>query len=274
MKRSLSLLCAIVLAVAAPAAAAQGFPTGDVFRPLVADPIETRSFVSVVGLDAERAQSTFAPIGVGLDFPLHRWAGNASRDGWQLGFFAAIQSQFDLEGDSFPLVNTDYRVGFPLTFRRGDVSGRVRLFHQSSHLGDEFLLQGGAPARMDLSIEAIDAVLAWDRGNWRPYAGALYMLHRDPPGLERAALQVGVDYTGTRPVLWGARLAGGIDVRALQESDWRAGRSAKVGLAWGGRRPDGRGVTVMLEYFDGSAPFGQFYRDVLSYYGVALEFHY
>jgi Protein of unknown function (DUF1207) len=42
------------------------------------------------------------------------------------------------------------------------------------------------------------------------------------------------------------------------------------------RRPTGerRGLTVLLEYFDGSAPFGQFYRDVVSYYGLGLQFDY
>jgi len=30
----------------------------------------------------------------------------------------------------------------------------------------------------------------------------------------------------------------------------------------------------LLEYFDGSAPFGQFYRDVVSYYGVGVQFDY
>jgi hypothetical protein len=73
-------------------------------------------------------------------------------------------------------------------------------------------------------------------------------------------------------VLFGARLVGGLDYRSLQATDWRGGLSAKVGLEFGKPRPERRGLTVLLEYFDGSAPFGQFYRDVVSYYGVGVQF--
>jgi len=30
--------------------------------------------------------------------------------------------------------------------------------------------------------------------------------------------------------------------------------------------------TVLLEYFDGAAPFGQFYQDMVTYYGASLQF--
>ncbi len=48
--------------------------------------------------------------------------------------------QFDLSAPSSDLINTDYVVGVPLSWRSGGWSTRVRLYHQSSHLGDEFLL--------------------------------------------------------------------------------------------------------------------------------------
>ena len=69
-------------------------------------------------------------------------------------------------------------------------------------------------------------------------------------------------------------LGGADSVRSLQATDWRGGLSAKVGLEFGRPRPERRGLTVLLEYFDGSAPFGQFYRDVVSYYGVGVQFDY
>jgi hypothetical protein len=274
MKRSFSAVFAILLAIAVQDAGAQGFPAGDVFNPLVADPIEPRNFLSVLATDSERAQTTLGSVGLGVNFGLYRWAGQTPRDGWQVGIFAAFNSQFDLEADSYPLVNTDYRVGIPLSFRRGDFSGRARIFHQSSHLGDEVILTGTAPQRVNLSVEIVDFVLAWERAGWRPYAGGLYILHRDPKDLGQGGVQAGVDYVGTKPVLFGARLVGGVDYRALQATDWRGGLSAKVGLEFGRPRPERRGLTVLLEYFDGSAPFGQFYRDVVSYYGVGVQLDY
>lgn len=272
LTRRLLAACGTLLALAAPAAHAQAFPERDLIRPLVADPIEPRNFVSVLGVDTNQSQSTFGSVGLGFNYGLYRWSGKKPGDGWQLGMFAGFNSQFDLEESSYPLINTDYRVGFPLSFRYGDLSGRVRIFHQSSHLGDEFILYGHPPERIDLSLEAVDFLVAWERAGWRPYVGALYTFHSTPSDLKKTAIHAGVDYAGTQPVLWGGRLVGGLDIRALEESDWRAGVSAKVGLEFGRRAPDRRGITVLLEYFDGPAPFGQFYRDVITYYGMGVQF--
>ena len=165
-------------------------------------------------------------------------------------------------------------MGFPLTYRRGAFSARARIFHQSSHLGDEFILQGNAPQRENLSVEIVDLVLAWDRAGWRPYIGGLYVFHRDPGDLKQGGLQLGVDYVGTQPALFGGRLVGGIDLRAMEETSWRRGLSFKVGLEYGRPRPDRRGIKVLLEGYDGPAPFGQFYRDIITSYGLGVQFDY
>jgi hypothetical protein len=31
-------------------------------------------------------------------------------------------------------------------------------------------------------------------------------------------------------------------------------------------------MKVLLEYYDGAAPYGQFYNDVISYYGLGVQF--
>lgn len=266
-------LAAMLLLFSIHSARAESFPEGDVFRPLVADPYEVRTFLSVLGIDFERNQTTAASVGIGVNFGLYRWHGQRPGEGWQVSMFAHFASQFDLEADSYPLVNTDFRVGFALSHRSGAFSTRAKLLHQSSHLGDEFLLQGTGPAREDLSVELLDVAVAWERAGWRPYVGTLYVLHADPASLKKWGLQAGVDYAGSTPVLFGGRLVAGLDYRALEENDWRGRISAKAGLAYGRQEPQRRGITVLLEYYDGPAPFGQFYHDVISYYGVALQFH-
>jgi hypothetical protein len=52
-----------------------------------------------------------------------------------------VFAQFDLDSTSDDLLNADYVVGLPLTFRRAGFSARGRFYHQSSHLGDELLLR-------------------------------------------------------------------------------------------------------------------------------------
>ena len=43
-----------------------------------------------------------------------------------------VLAQFDLAATSFDLINADYVIGIPLTFRRGGFSGRARFYHLTS----------------------------------------------------------------------------------------------------------------------------------------------
>jgi len=262
-------LCALLVA---PLACAESFPAGDVFRPLIADPLEPRFFVSMLSLDAPAQTLTAGSVGAGTTFGLYRWAGERADEGWQVGVFGAIFSQFNLDAPSKDLINSDFRVGVPLSYKRGPFSARASLYHQSSHLGDEFILSGAAPRRVNFSYEALDLVAAWDLGPWRPYAGGFYMLHGDPDSLKKPGWQAGVDYAGQEAILAGGRLVGGIDLKSFRATDWHVGVSAKIGLKFGRPGPQGRGVTVLLEAFDGPAPWGQFYRDKVTTYGMSLQF--
>jgi len=253
-------------------AGAETFPSDDVFRPLIADPAEPRTFISILGLDTPSERFTIGSIGAGLNFGLYRWPGERAGEGWQIGLFGSVFSQFNLDAASDDLINSDFRIGVPISYKRGAFSARAAIFHQSSHLGDELILSASAPQRLNLSFEALDFVLAWERGGWRPYAGGFYLLSGDPEGLKKYGLHAGLDYAGRAPLLWGARLVAGLDLKWFEETGWGVGASAKIGLEFGRPRPERRGITVLLEAYDGFAPFGQFYRDDVTYYGLAAQF--
>ncbi|MGE0467733.1 MAG: DUF1207 domain-containing protein [Steroidobacteraceae bacterium] len=107
---------------------------------------------------------------------------NGAGMNWQFGIADAVFAQFGLERPSSDLINADYVIGLPLAWRRDDWSGRMRLYHQSSHLGDEFLLNT-QPQRVNLSFEAIEAIIAHDFGGLRMYGGGEYLIDRDPRDL-------------------------------------------------------------------------------------------
>jgi hypothetical protein len=262
---------AVLLLVVAGVAKAETFPVGDVFRPLIADPAAPRTFVSVLSLHTETDRLTIASLGTGVSFGLYRWPGEKLGEGWQVSVFGAVFSQFNLDASADDLINTDYRIGLPVTYKRGELSARAAIWHQSSHLGDELILNGNAPERVDLSIESVDFVVAWERGGWRPYLGGFYLI-RGPEGLHRNGGQAGVDYASSAPLLGNARLVGGLDLKWFEETDWRVGASFKVGLEFGRRHPERRGITVLAEFYEGFSPFGQFYRDDVKAWGLAMQF--
>jgi hypothetical protein len=243
-------------------------PLSDLFPPLLADPKAPQSSIAFVHVNADTSSISAALVSLGGEFGFYQWRAKPHGYQWQMGIFAAVLSQFNLDAPSEDLINTDYLIGLPLTFRRDTYSGRLRIFHQSSHLGDESILHGTAPARVIVDYEALDLLLAKDIASWRAYGGGEYMFRRNTTELDRTSLLAGVDYRSSDDLVWGARLVGGVHVRWLQQRDWAAGTSLKIGLEFGQPHPVRRGSRLMLEAYNGYAPFGQFYVYDVSYYGL------
>ena len=261
-------------------------PRGDVFCGLVADPKAARSFASLLTekLDTGSTGGTtrLASVGISDIFPLGRWAGSRPGDGVQLSLSAGVFAQFDLESASYDLLNADYVVGLPLTMRRGRTSMRLRIYHQSSHLGDEYLLRE-PPDRRDrenLSFEAVESILSLDAGPMRLYGGGEMLLNREPADLSRMVAHAGFEF---RPMTWiipmgglgGFRLLAATDVKSSKEHDWKPSISARAGLEYDrarGTQPPGRRWGVFAEYYEGPSPYGQFFRERVRYSGVGLHF--
>ena len=104
-----------------------------------------------------------------------------------------IFAQFDIGAPSNDLINADYTIGFPLTFRRRGFSFRAKLYHQSSHLGDEYLLRGDEIVRENLSFESIEFLVSQEIGFLRVYAGAERIFRREPDELPDSLFHTGVE---------------------------------------------------------------------------------
>jgi len=248
------------------------YPRGDYFKPVIADIKEPQFFISLMKMNAGPEDFMLGSVGLGQNFGLYRWPISESNSGVQLNFYMSLFSQFNMDTSSDDLLNSDYFVGFPLSFRHGKISGRLTFYHQSSHLGDEFLLSGNAPPRVNLSFEAFDLRIAYDIANWRGVIGATKIISHDPPDLgERRAL-VALDYRGSKPVFNNSRFIAGIQTSWDEELDWGSGTSLKFGIEVGQNYPHRQGTRIMLEAYRGFIPFGQFYAENTEYYGVGMYF--
>jgi hypothetical protein len=271
MRLSLLLLCLAALPLPSAAQGYEVFPRTTPFRSPVADPAEPRVSMSRLDVKRDSGDFTAARAGLGADFGLLQRQGASADNGWQLSVFGSIDSLFNLDLPGDALVNTDYRVGLPLTWRGGALSMRARVYHQSSHLGDELILGGNAPRRLNLSFEALDLLVGWERGGFRLYGGGSHTLSTSTDAYKGGTVQVGLDYVSP-PLVFGQRLTAGLDVKWLEPADWGSGVSAKAGIKLGGPAPERGGVTLLVEAYDGFAPFGQFFVEDLSYRGVTLQF--
>ena len=255
-------------------------PRGDVFCPLVADPKSTTSFVSYLRGDAEDFASDVASVGIADLFGMFRVSGSAPGDGVQLSLMGGVFAQFDLNSDSYDLINADYVIGLPLTIRSGAFSARFRVYHQSSHLGDEFVLRTAHPDRENLSFEAAEALLSEDLGPLRVYGGGEYYIVRDPADLPQQLGHAGMELRPPGGLRFGtigtARFIAGGDVKVVKpDAKWRYGISARAGFEIGrgreGPEPSRR-WSLMYEFYDGPSPYGQFFNSDVRLMGVGLHF--
>jgi hypothetical protein len=256
-----------------------GFPEDQIFCPLVADPKEARSFVSYLrgtfrSLDDPTGEGTsIASVGLGDSFGLVRFGGPDAGEGVQLDVVGSIFAQFDMGAPSNDLINADYIIGLPLTFRRNGFSVRAKLYHQSSHLGDEYLLRSDEIVRENLSFESVELLVSQELGALRAYVGAERIFRREPDVLPDSLFHTGVELRTGRTGR--AQMVAGIDVKTTELHDWSPAISGRVGLELGRPGPEGhpgRLIMLLFEFYQGPSPYGQFFQDDISYVGAGIHF--
>jgi len=249
-------------------------PGGELlFKPLIADPRWPHFSVAYHRYLNDRQLRDVAAVSFGESFALYR--DRLGAGWWEFGVQAGVFALFDLNAPSMDLINADYFVALPVSYRLGDFSAIARLFHQSSHLGDEFVLSSRVPNRLNLSYEGLDARFSYELGDvWRLYAGGGYLFHREPASLDPWSIQYGLEFRSPWPApdaRW--RPIAALDVQNREENDWHADFSLRAGIQFDGVLAT-RNFQLLLEYFRGHSPNGQFYRQKVDYLGLGLHFHF
>jgi hypothetical protein len=195
---------------------------------------------------------------------------------WEAGVQGGVFSTFDLDSASFDLINTDFFVAGFIGYRFGDFSALGRLFHQSSHLGDELLLRASRPTRINLSYEGLDAKLSYDLPfGFRVYGGGGYLFDVDPPDLGRGLAQAGVEFRSPWTLWQGwLRPVAGVDLQWRAENNWNTDLSVRAGLQFENVSLLSRNLQLLAEYYKGHSFDGQFFTESVEYLGLGLHFNF
>jgi len=262
---------------AACVAPAEGkfFPRGRLFKPLYGDPRWPHFSARYLNYHDNEEFNNVGAVSFGGSFPFYR--GPFALGGeWDVGIEASVFSIFDLGSASYDLINSDFWVAFPsIGYRRGDFSGLARLYHQSSHLGDEYLLRDDT-RRENLSYEGVEVLLSY---HWieslRIYGGGGDLIHRSPSSLEPYYGQAGLQWESPWG-FWKARIrpVAALDFKWHQETDWNTDFSGRVGLQFGSTEIYPSVYQLMFEYYNGYSPNGQFYNRKIEYVGVGFHYYY
>ncbi len=211
-----------------------------------------------------------AAIGFGETIGLYRFFGNQEGNGLQFSLQAALFAQFNLDTPSSDLINADYIIGLPITYKCGGNSLRLRIYHQSSHLGDEYLQTINPSERINLSYETIELIYSYDWYKLRIYAGGEKIYNRQPSDLKTRSYHLGMEFRGSKERVLSGRVISGLDMKSTEENNWHVDTSVKGGLEFGHSSPGQRGLRLTGEWYKGYDPHGQFYNNRVEYYGIAL----
>lgn len=248
------------------------------FKPLLADPEWPHISLAYSNIDDHIKLKHAGIVSFGELIPLFTFGGtDAGR--FQIGLDGAIISLFDVDAPSRDLVNTDFQVGLPFIYRKGGFSVLSRFFHQSSHLGDEFLMRDRVDRRVNVSYEGLASLVSFefDQGlpGLRLYGGPGYLLRRNPDELTPWILQAGVEYRSPAVILdnWLRPLAA-VDVQFGREDEFRARYSGRIGFQLERWAFLHRRLQVFFETYKGSLPHGQLYEYQVQGIGVGLHLFY
>ncbi len=243
------------------------------FQPLIADPRQPHFSASYQRYINDDELKNIGSTSFGETFTSRPW--NAFNGEMSIGIQAAVFAFFNLDAESMDLINADYWVGIPLQYKKNDFSAMARIFHQSSHLGDEYLLFNDID-RVNLSYEGIDLKISYDINEvLRGYMGAGYIFHKEPENLKPVSAQFGAEYKCDKIFFNDhIRPIAGIDTKMWEENDWGLDISVRFGVQLENIISKKRKMQIMFEYFHGNSPHGQFYNKKIKYTGIGTHFYF
>jgi hypothetical protein len=250
------------------------FPRDSLFAPLSADPRWPRFAVGYVRYLGDLEFTNVGAIDAGASIAIVQKI-RGRRDSWEIGIQGGVFTIFDFDAPSNDLVNADYLGGITFAYSVDSFSIFGRIMHQSSHLGDEFLL-GNEVERINLSFEELNVLLSYDPFEWvRAYGGVAVMLRREPSSLDRWSLQGGVELRPlTAPTKRRLQLLMAVDLRSWQENDWVPDASFLVGLTLDPVGESSYRVDFLFKYYDGRSPNGQFFTRRIQTLGPSVQLYF
>ncbi|GAB3810099.1 hypothetical protein GCM10028819_53180 [Spirosoma humi] len=249
-------------------------PKGHLFDPILLDPLEAQTYGSILPgywTEGKKYKGSIVPFAFGFAKPFYRRSTDATHaEEWVLDL--ASFTQFEAYHDDVmdkarrQIMNTDYKISIIYNVRRGENNYRFRVYHISSHLGDDYIYRNKltAPSPNSVNYEQLDATYSRVVDNWRLYGG-LGVVLRKAEERKLLSAQLGAYYK--KPSASAARLVGGVDVKFWQQTDFRPGIHGGIGVEVGRTQNN---LTFLLEGYSGFRPYSQFEQQQTSWIGVGL----
>ncbi|QKZ11965.1 DUF1207 domain-containing protein [Spirosoma sp. KUDC1026] len=249
-------------------------PKGHLFEPILLDPLEAQTYGSVLpyySTNGEKYPGSIVPFEFGFAKAFYRRTTEPGRSEelvLDLASFTQFEVFYDYQTNKQrrQIVNNDYKISFLYNIRRGDNNYRIRLYHLSSHLGDDYIYRNRitAPSPNSVNYEVIDGTYSRVVRDWRLYGGIGIGL-RKAEERKRFSAQLGAFYK--RPSSHAARLVGGVDMKFWQQTGFKPGIHAGIGVEVGRTQNN---LTFLFEGYSGFRPYSQYETQHTNWLGIGL----
>lgn len=250
-------------------------PKGRFFEIPYLDPNEALAYGCFAAWwdNGELLQKAYLPVSFGFYKPIVRY--NKKRK-VEFGIDAAAHFQFEwLISDSIVqrnLLNTDYKFSFNLAFQLSQKDFlRFRLYHVSSHFGDDYLLRNRIRNYFPNpnNYEQLDVLWARQSHYFWKFVG-LGLVVRPETIRKRLSGSFGTTFDipmrTQKPRGW----AGGLHARLLQENDFRPGVKLAMGVRVG--KVEDSPFRFLIEFYNGNLPFSPLEYKKITWLGMGLYF--
>jgi hypothetical protein len=216
----------------------------------------------------------FANYSAGINRSILRWEKTSKPR--EIGIEIATFTQFIFE-DPLGLFqvnhfNTEYKVGIHYNWKTSENwSLRLRLYHISAHLGDDFIYRFHINSYLDnLRIyEVLDFSAAYTNENWKVY-GTIGFIPHSAYKRKRILGDAGAKWQKSVNSKDWLRWMGAVHIQFEQETNFYPGTRIAAGIELGkeGKAP----FTIMLDVFHGYIPYSLYDKARISWIGGSMSF--
>lgn len=240
----------------------------EIFEPLVAVVREPHFSIRKEDYSGGNGNFNAGSVSFGDYLPLVGYNFDEDRQ-LQFQIDGALFATYNLDKPSYDLFNTDYIFGLSAAYRDEGFSTRLRLYHMSSHLGDEFLIENKYFDRQNSSFEDVQLTVAYEKFGLRGYlGGGVICRSKSIDDLDPLSVRNGLEYR--LPLYQSIDLLLAVDLSISQRTDWNLTRSTLFGFVL--LQNESREVRFMGSYYGGNSPQGQFYKERIEYVGFGIYF--
>ncbi len=248
---------------------------GSYFEQIILDPTECQTSAGLLKIWRSGTQDNgiYIPVNLGIQQSIVRYDFHAS-SGLELGFAGAIFTQFTIrkmEGNTYlgEMENADYKISILLNYRIRRLSLRLRAFHTSSHLADDYILRNNItePNPGTLNYEQLDLTGSYQLNKFRVYAG--FGLVVTPNAVrERFSIQTGFHYRKDLNSKGNFKFIAGTDIKIFQENDYSPNVRSGLGFEFGNAESMHAGF--MIDYYTGHLPYSVMEYEKVNWFGFRI----